>query len=148
MDQSDKKWTLSATLLAGAGASLVLVGLYFLFLRPALLPEDVRFMAISAEQMASVGPKLEAWLSLVFDVMGGYVVATGILTMTLAATAFRAHHKAAGVGALVGGSASIGLMAVINFSIDSDFKWVLLGIAVIWASSLLTFWREVCRLEG
>ena len=85
MDQSDKKWTLSATLLAGAGASLVLVGLYFLFLRPALLPEDVRFMAISEEQMASVGPQLEAWLSQVFDVMGGYVVATGILTMTLAA---------------------------------------------------------------
>ena len=58
MDQSDKNWTLSATLLAGAGASLVLVGLYFLFLRPALLPEDVRFMAISEEQMASVGPQL------------------------------------------------------------------------------------------
>ena len=145
MLQPNKKWTLSAILLAGAGTSLILMGLYFLLLRPPLLPEDIRFMGLSDEQLASVQPKLEAWLSHVFQVMGGYVVATGVLTITLAATAYRAHHRGAGIGAFIGGAASIGLMAVVNFAINSDFKWVLLGMALIWVLSLAVFWLEENR---
>ena len=67
---------------------------------------------------------------------------TGVLTITLAATSFRAHHWGAAVGALIGGAASIGLMAVVNFVINSDFKWVLLGMALLWACSLVLFWLE------
>ena len=140
--QTDRNWTLSAILMAVAGTSLVLMGLYFLLLRPALLPEDIRFMALSDAQLASVRPQLEAWLRHVFRVLGGYVLATGALTITLAATAYRAHHRGAAIGALIGGAASIGLMAVVNFAIDSDFKWVLLGMALIWALSLAVFWLE------
>ena len=36
-------------------------------------------------------------------------------------------------------------MAVVNFAIDSDFKWVLLGMALIWALSLAVFWLEKNR---
>ena len=146
--QTDRNWTLSAILLAVAGTSLVLMGLYFLLLRPALLPEDIRFMALSDAELASVRPKLEAWLSHVFQVMGGYVLATGVLTITLAATAYRAHQRGAGIGALIGGVASIGLMAAVNFAIDSDFKWVLLGVALIWACSPAVFWLEENRKAG
>ena len=145
MRQTDKKWTLSAVLLAVAGTSLVLMGLYFLLLRPSLLPEDIRFMALSDAQLASVRPNLDAWLSHVFQVMGGYVLATGVLTVTLAAAAFRLHHRGAGIGALIGGVASIGLMAAVNFAIDSDFKWVLFGMALIWALSLAVYWLEENR---
>jgi hypothetical protein len=74
--------------------------------------------------------------------MGGYVVATGVLTITLAATSFRAHHWGAALGVLIGGATSIGWMATVNFLIDSDFKWVLLGMAVLWACSLVVFWFE------
>ena len=142
MRQTDKSWTLSAILLAGTGTCLILVGLYFLLFRPALLPEDIRFMALSDAQLALVRPKLEAWLSHVFQVMGGYVMATGVLAITLAATAYRAHHRSAGIGSLIGGISSIGVMAVVNFAINSDFKWVLMTIALLWASSLVAFWRE------
>ena len=142
MRQTDKSWRLSAILLAGVGTCLILVGLYFLLFRPALLPEDIRFMALSDAQLALVRPKLEAWLSHVFQVMGGYVLATGVFAITLAATAYRAHRRGAGIGALIGGAASIGLMAVVNFAINSDFKWVLMTIALLWASSLVAFWRE------
>ena len=145
MRQTDKSWTLSAILFAGVGTCLILMGLYFLLFRPALLPEDIRFMALSDAQLLLVRPKLEAWLSHVFQVMGGYVLATGVLTITLAATAYRAHHRGAGIGALIGGAASIGLMAVVNFAINSDFKWVLLGMALIWALSLAVFWLEENR---
>ena len=145
MRQPDKKWTLSAILLAAAGISLILMGLYFLLLRPPLLAEDIRFMSLSDTQLASVQPKLEAWLSHVFQVMGGYILATGVLTVTLAATAYRAHHRGAGIGAFIGGASSIGLMAVVNFTINSDFKWVLLGMALTWAFSLAVFWLEENR---
>jgi steroid 5-alpha reductase family enzyme len=142
MNPENKPWTPSSIVLIMAGVTLIGVGLYFILLRPPLLPEDIRYMAMSVAQIDSVRPRLELWLAHVFQVMGGYVLATGALTITLAATSFRAHHWGAAVGALIGGAASIGLMAVVNFVIDSDFKWVLLGIALLWACSLVLFCLE------
>ena len=135
-------WTPSSILLAATGATLILAGLYFLLLRPALLLEDVRYIDLSTAELAAGRPRLEAWLGHVFRVMGGYVLATGALTVTLAVTTFRAHHWAAAVGALIGGAASIGLMAAVNFAISSDFKWVLLGMGLLWASSLALYGLE------
>jgi len=114
--------------------------LYFILIRPSLLPEDVRYVALTPAQLDAVKPQLESWLNHVFRVMGGYVLATGVLTITLAATSFRAHQWSAAIGALIGGAASIGWMAVVNFVINSDFKWILLGMALLWACSLVLFW--------
>ena len=136
-------WTISSILLAMAGATLVVTGLYFVLVRPPLLAEDLRYMALSAAQLDAVKPRIELWLAHVFQVMGGYVFATGVLTITLAATSFRAHDSGAAVGALIGGAASIGWIAYVNFAINSDFKWVLLGIALLWACSLILFWIEI-----
>lgn len=47
MRKAGARWTLSSLLLAGSGVLLIGVGLYFLFVRPSLLPEDVRFMKLS-----------------------------------------------------------------------------------------------------
>ncbi len=142
MKPESNPWTLSSIVLALAGVALVGAGLYFILLRPPLLPEDVRYMALTAAQLDAVKPQLESWLFYVFKVMGGYVLATGVLTITLAATSFRAHHQGAAIGALIGGVASIGWMAAVNFVINSDFKWVLLVMAVLWACSLVLFWIE------
>jgi len=125
-----------------AGAALIGVGFYFTLLRPPLLPEDVRYMELSAAQLDAVRPHLEAWLTHVFRVMGGYVVATGVLTITVAATSFRKREWIAVAGALAAGIVSIGWMAIVNFEIDSDFKWPLLGMALVWACSLVLFWFE------
>jgi hypothetical protein len=138
----DRVWPHSSIVLTVAGVTLIGMGLYFILLRPSLLPEDVRYMGLSAAQLDAVRPQLEVWLTQVFRVMGGYVLATGVLTIALAATSYRAHQQGAAVGALIGGAASIGWMAVVNFMIDSDFKWVLLGIAAAWACSLVLFWFE------
>jgi hypothetical protein len=114
----------------------------FIFLRPPLLPEDLRYMALSAAQLDIAAPRLAEWLTHVFIVLGGYAVATGVLTFTLAVTSFRAHSWGAAMGGAIGGAVSIGLMAAINFAIASDFKWVLLGIALLWLCSLGMFWLE------
>jgi len=142
MRPESKPWTPSSIALIMAGIALIGTGLYFIFLRPPLLPEDVRYMALPAAELDIFKPRLELWLTHVFRVMGGYVLATGVLAVTLAATAFRAHQKGAAIGALIGGAASIGWMAAVNFMIDSDFKWVLLGMALLWACSLVLFWSE------
>ena len=36
-------------------------------------------------------------------------------------------------------------MAAVNFSINSDFKWVLLGFALSWAASIAAFVAETRR---
>ena len=126
MKPESKPWTPSSIVLIMAGVTLIGVGVYFILLRPPLLPEDIRYMDLPAAQLDIIRPLL----------------ATGVLAVTLAATAFRAHQNGAAIGALIGGSASIGWMAVVNFMIGSDFKWVLLGMALLWVCSLVLFWFE------
>jgi len=135
--------TWSWIVLAAAGVAVIGIGSYFIFMRPPLLPEDQRFLALPASQLDLIRPRLELWLAHVFIVLGGYAVATGVLTIALAATSFRAHSRGAAIGASIGGAASIGLMAAVNFAISSDFKWVLLGIALLWLCSLVLFWLEI-----
>ena len=45
----------------------------------------------------------------------------------------------------MGGAVSIGWMAVVNFMIDSDFKWSLVAMALVWAISMVLFWAEKRR---
>ena len=52
-----------------------------------------------------------------------------------------------GTGAALGG---VGLLTVTtmswnNFVLDSDFKWPLLAMALLWAASLGVFWFETSR---
>lgn len=134
-----RSWPLSAWLLALAGVAMIGVGLFFLLLRPPLLAEDVCYMALSEAQLAAVSPALQGWLAHVFRVMGGHVLALGVLTVTLAATAYREGRWLAWFGVLLGGAASIAWMSAVNFIIASDYKWPLLAIALLWAGSLLAF---------
>lgn len=142
MRKAGASWMLSSILLAGSGILLIGVGIYFLVLRPPLLPEDIRYMGLTPAELQSIGPRLASWLTQVFRVMGGCVTATGVLALTLALTSFRNHRAVAAAGAGLAGGLSIGLMAVVNFMIHSDFKWVLLGMALVWAASIAMFIRE------
>jgi hypothetical protein len=142
MAGTTRSWPPSAMVLILAGITLIGAGLYFVLLRPPLLPEDVRYMALNQAELVGVRPRLEAWLTHVFRVMGGYVLATGVLAVSLAATSFRQHQWGAWLGGLIAGAASIGWMAVVNFMIDSDFKWALLCMAILWAVSFVLFWFE------
>jgi hypothetical protein len=142
MELDRSSWPPSSIVLMITGITLIGTGIYFLFLRPPLLPEDIRYMALPPAPLDVLRPRLELWLTHVFRVMGGYVLATGVLMVTLAVTSFRQHSTPAAIGALIGGAASIGWMAVVNFLIDSDFKWILLAMALLWAASLVLFWVE------
>ena len=135
-------WKPSALLLAAIGIIVFGIGVYFTLLRPPLLPEDIRFMALSDLDLSSMPPRLGVWLNFVFAVLGGFAMATGILTITLAATTFSSRKPVALLGGILGGAASIGTMTVVNFAISSDFKWALLGLAALWAASLIAYYIE------
>ena len=122
--------------LALGGLILMGTGIYFGFLRPPLLPEDLKYMGSSLTQIQAAIPGLQPWLGRVFGVLGSYMFATGLLTVYVAVTGFRAG----GIGAMtvvsVSGLASIGWMAITNFLINSDFKWLLLVFALPWGVAL------------
>ena len=77
----------SAWMLVACGLWLTALGLYFIFFRPPLLPEDLRFMNASLTQVRAALPDLEGWLHRVFIVMGGFMSATGALTVFVARVA-------------------------------------------------------------
>ena len=132
----------SATVLALGGAILMILGLYFVFLRPSLLPEDPRYMGTSLAQIQETVPGLLIWLRRVFWVMGGYMFATGLLSFHLAVTAFRTRARGVACVVVLAGMTSIGLMAVVNFIIASDFKWLILSFSLVWAAALVLYWLE------
>ena len=132
----------SATVLALGGAILMILGLYFVFLRPPLLPEDPRFMGTSMAQVQMSVPGLLIWLRRVFWVMGGYMFATGLLTIYVALTSFRVRFRGAPVVVAISGLTSIGLMAAVNLLIASDFRWLILSFVVPWALALALYRSE------
>jgi hypothetical protein len=126
----------------GGGIAMIGVGCYFLFVRPPLLPEDVRYMGMSLSEVIAAVPGLQVWLSKVFMVFGGYVVSTGMLTCYVARAGLRVRAPGALATASLSGVMSIGLMVAVNFVIQSDFRWILLLLTTPWISAAILYWRE------
>ena len=129
----------SASLLALAGFLLMAMGVYFIFLRPSLLPEDLRYMNITFPTLEDKIPNLQPWLQKVFWVLGGYIFTTGLLIIFISQSAFKKRVNGVFVIVTIAGISSIGLMTVVNFLIHSDFKWVLLLFTMPWAISLILY---------
>ena len=132
----------SAIALVLAGIILMGLGLYFVLLRPPLLPEDLRYMGASLSEIQVHVPRLLLWLRRVMWVTGGHAVATGLLTIWVAVTTFRARAKGAAGVVAVAGIASIGWMTIVNFIIDSDFKWLILVFVLPWVLALALYYAE------
>ncbi len=113
------------------------MGMYFIFLRPPLLTEALRYMVSVSQNAKDNNPGIANWLQKVFWVMRGYIFTTGLLTIFISFTSFHKNLPGAfGIFALSGIS-SIGLMTVVNFIIGSDFKWLLLSFTSLWALALI-----------
>ena len=132
----------SSTVLAFGGILLIGLGLLFLLARPALLPEDSRYMGTTLGQVQSALPSLLEWLPRVFWVMGGFMLSSGILTVYLARTTFqRRESGSAGIVALTS-AASIDWRSAVNFMIQSEFKWLILLLAALWPIALVFYQTE------
>ena len=127
----------STCLLIACGIWLVSLGLYFIFLRPPLLPEDTRFMGSSLAQVRAAVPGLEGWLKRLFIVMGGFMAGTGVLTVFAACVAMPSQWKATSWAIAVSGVLTVALMSAINFGVHSDFRWPLLVPALVWLAGFV-----------
>lgn len=124
-------------LLAACGVWLVGLGLYFIVMRPPLLPEDARFMGAAASDIQTAIPGLEAWLKKVFTVLGGFMAGAGVLTVFVATVAMPRSLKGTSWAIALAGAFTVALMSATNFALHSDFRWLLLVPALTWLSSLL-----------
>lgn len=127
---------LSKTIFLACGVWLVGLGLYFVVLRPALLPEDLRYMGTSASELQSVLPGLARWTQRVFTVMGGFMAGAGVLTISVAMNASAASTRWTWIALALAGLFTVGAMSVTNFQLHSDFEWLLLVPSLLWAVGL------------
>ena len=87
--------TIAAWLFGAGGVLLIGIGAFFILVRPALLPEDLRFLGRSGGEIDEFVPRLRMWLRRVFVVLGGHALTVGGLTIFVAATGVRGGDMAA-----------------------------------------------------
>lgn len=132
----------SGKVFVACGLWLVGLGTYFLFLRPALLPEDPRYIGSSIEIIRSAAPGLERWLGHVFNVMGGFMVASGAMTALVAYRLVARRERGTFAALVVAGAVGVALLSVTNFLLFSNFRWLLLLPALLWVAGMLCYLPE------
>jgi hypothetical protein len=130
---------LSEWLIASCGVWCIAIGLYFIFLRPAFLPEDLRYMGIGLAELQAKVPGLNSWLDNVFTVMGGFMAGGGALIAYLGWVVLPLRLPGIALLLAISGSVSLGLMSAVNFSIQSDFRWVLVAPTAIWVVAIVVY---------
>ena len=119
-------------MMGACGVWLIVLGVYFAFMRPSLLPEDTQFMGTTLEAIETMVPGLEVWLRKVFVVMGGFMAASGVLVLYLARTLLVVRLHGVTSVFLTSGILTVALMSAMNFSLHSVFRWLLLAPVVLW----------------
>jgi hypothetical protein len=132
-----------------AGGLLLLVlgvltmglGAYFSFLRPALLPEDLRF---TGADPGLLDPRMVAWLRIVFRTWGGFMVGFGILLGAVGGELLSARRSVLRWGAAAAVLVAFGRFLLSNLQLRSDYLLFIAGlfIAVIVAAGLLVSSRD------
>jgi hypothetical protein len=136
------KRSLSSTFTVFQGVLFMGLGLYFVVIRPPLLPEDPRFMGASLADIQSAIPGLAIWLRRVFWVMGGFMFATGLFTIYIGSMITSHSTRNARLVLALASLTSIGWMTIVNFMIASDFKLLLLVFNLPWILALIVSEQE------
>ena len=116
-------------------------GAYFLFFRPALLPEDMRFTGADPRLL---DPRMAAWLRIVFRTWGGFLSGFGILLAAVAGNLLSARRGVLRWGAAAAVLVAFGRFLASNLQLRSDhlpFIGGLFTIAAV-AAGLLTLGRR------
>ena len=139
MNDASPTRSASTWMILACGVWLVALGLYFIILRPPLLPEDPRFMGTTLEQLRLAAPGLEGWLRKVFIVMGGFMAGAGVLTISVATVNMPARPNGTFWALALSGALTVVLMSATNFALRSDFRWLLLVPALVWVAGVVLF---------
>lgn len=147
MEMRKPRSPISMFIFVACGIWLIGLGLHFMFLRPSLLTEDLRYMGTSAGEIQSAVPCLTRWVHRVFTVMGGFMTGAGVLTILAAMNASAVREKWTWIVLALAGLFTVGTMSLTNFQLDSDFKWLLLIPSLLWIIGLV-FPTVTSRRDG
>ncbi len=111
-------------------------GVYFMVLRPPLLPEDLRFAGVSA---AEIPRGLLRWLAVVFRTWGGFMLGFGLCILGQAAHCLSHRPMWLQLGTGLGLVTAFGSFLVSNIQLRSAFIWFVAFsfVAAVMAAVLL-----------
>jgi hypothetical protein len=126
-------------LIASCGMWQIGLGLYFIVVRPALLPEDLRYLGADLQALQSLAPRVGDWLGKVFTVMGGFMAGAGVLVAYVAWLVMPTRPAGTTLVLILVGTLTLALMSLVNFSLHSDFRWLLAFPPVAWAAAIILY---------
>ncbi|MBA5846878.1 MULTISPECIES: hypothetical protein [Gordonia] len=123
-----RKDLLGGALTTALGVFTLGIGVYFLFLRPFLLPEDIRHTGIDA---ATLPVAFVDWLGIVFSTWGGFIAGFGIVLLGIGATLLSRRTLWLYLGTAAGVLVAFGRFVISNILIGSDFLWFIATMFVL-----------------
>ena len=102
------------------GLLTITTGLYFAFLRPSMLPEDVRRTGLSPDALP---PPFTQWLSIVFRTWGGFMVGFGVLLASTGMFLSKGNRLWLRGGMATASVVAFGSFLASNVQLRSDFLW-------------------------
>ena len=133
----DRRDALSGILLLVLGLLTMGTAVFFLVLRPALLPEDIRHTGIDP---GTLTPAFLEWLGTVFRTWGGFIAGFGVLLLGIGGFLLSGRARCLYWATAIGAVVAFGRFLFSNILLDSDFLWfisALFALAAATAISLL-----------
>ena len=133
----DRRDALSGILLLVLGLLTMGTAVFFLVLRPALLPEDIRHTGIDP---GTLPPAFLEWLGTVFRTWGGFIAGFGVLLLGIGGYLLSGRARCLYWATAIGAVVAFGRFLFSNILLDSDFLWfisALFALAAATAISLL-----------
>ena len=124
-------------LLGVLGVLTLGTGLDFLLVRPAMLPEDLRFTGVNPAELPA---RMFEWLGIVFRTWGGFMAGFGIVLIGVATYVFTARKVLLCWATAIGVVVAFGRFLLSNLAIGSDylvFIAILFGLAMVIAIILI-----------
>ena len=123
-----RKDALSGAITCVLGVLTLGVGVYFLILRPALLPEDIRHTGIDPNTLP---PAFVDWLGIVFSTWGGFIAGFGITILGIGVFMLSGRAVWLYLGIAVGVLVAFGRFLLSNIIINSDSLWLIAALFVL-----------------
>lgn len=102
------------------GLLTIATGVYFMVLRPAVLPEDLRFMSLAPSEVAA---PVRSWIAVVFRTWGGFMIGLGLCVLGHAMSMVAGNARWSRLRMAAGLVFAFGSFLASNVQLRSDFLW-------------------------
>jgi len=126
---------LSGALIFALGVLTLGTAIYFLALRPPLLPEDIRHSGID---IATLPPAFFDWLGVVFRSWGGFIAGFGIVLLGIGTFMLTGRTRWLSWATAAGVLVAFGRFVYGNTILNSDFLWFIAILFLLAAGSALS----------